>query len=194
MSFRRRRGICVFCGSNAGRDAAFGAAARQLGEVLAREGRHLVYGGGGVGLMGVLADAVLAAGGTVTGVIPEALAAREVAHRGLTELRIVTSMHARKALMSELADAFVAMPGGFGTLDELFEIVTWAQLGMHAKPIGLLDVKGYFDPLLRLADRSVADGFVRPEHRELLLVESSAERLLARLDAQGPVPAASKWT
>lgn len=193
MTLRLRR-VCVFCGSNTGSDAAFAAAARALGEALVRDGRHLVYGGGRVGLMGVLADAVLAGGGTVTGVIPESLAAREVAHRGLTQLRIVTSMHTRKALMSELADAFVALPGGFGTLDELFEIVTWAQLGMHTKPIGLLDVNGYYGSLLAFADRCLADGFVRPEHRDLLLVDTSAERLLARLDASAPLPAASKWT
>ena len=193
MTLRLRR-VCVFCGSNTGSDAAFAAAARALGEALVRDGRHLVYGGGRVGLMGVLADAVLAGGGTVTGVIPESLAAREVAHRGLTQLRIVTSMHTRKALMSELADAFVALPGGFGTLDELFEIVTWAQLGMHTKPIGLLDVNGYYGSLLAFADRCLADGFVRPEHRDLLLVDSSAERLLARLDASAPLPAVSKWT
>ena len=193
MTLRLRR-VCVFCGSNTGSDAAFAAAARALGEALVRDGRHLVYGGGRVGLMGVLADAVLAGGGTVTGVIPESLAAREVAHRGLTQLRIVTSMHTRKALMSELADAFVALPGGFGTLDELFEIVTWAQLGMHTKPIGLLDVNGYYGSLLAFADRCLADGFVRPEHRDLLLVDTSAERLLARLDASAPLPAVSKWT
>jgi hypothetical protein len=193
LTLRLRR-VCVFCGSNTGSDAAFAAAARALGEALVRDGRHLVYGGGRVGLMGVLADAVLAGGGTVTGVIPESLAAREVAHRGLTQLRIVTSMHTRKALMSELADAFVALPGGFGTLDELFEIVTWAQLGMHTKPIGLLDVNGYYGSLLAFADRCLADGFVRPEHRDLLLVDSSAERLLARLDASAPLPAVSKWT
>jgi len=193
LTLRLRR-VCVFCGSNTGSDAAFAAAARALGEALVRDGRHLVYGGGRVGLMGVLADAVLAGGGTVTGVIPESLAAREVAHRGLTQLRIVTSMHTRKALMSELADAFVALPGGFGTLDELFEIVTWAQLGMHTKPIGLLDVNGYYGSLLAFADRCLADGFVRPEHRDLLLVDTSAERLLARLDASAPLPAVSKWT
>jgi uncharacterized protein (TIGR00730 family) len=172
----------VFCGSSAGRDPAFAAAARELGSRLAAQGRTLVYGGGRVGLMGLVADAALAGGGRVIGVIPEALAAREVAHRGLTELRVVASMHARKALMADLADAFVALPGGFGTLDELFEIVTWAQLGLHAKPLALLDVNGYFGPLAAFADRAVAEAFVRPEHRRLLVVEQSVEKLLAGLD------------
>jgi uncharacterized protein (TIGR00730 family) len=183
-AFRRR--IAVFCSSSPGNDPGFAAAARELGACLAAEGRELVYGGGRVGLMGELADAVLAAGGRVTGVIPEALLAREVAHQGLTELHVVASMHARKAGMADLSDAFVALPGGFGTLDELFEIVTWAQLGLHARPIGLLDVNGYFGALRAFVARAVADALVRPEHRDLLIVDTSPAPLLARLDAHVP--------
>jgi len=179
----RLRAVTVFCGSSAGTNPAFREAALALGKMVARSGRTLVYGGGHVGLMGLLADAALAEGGQVVGVIPEALVAREVGHRGLSDLRVVGSMHERKALMADLGDAFVALPGGFGTLDELFEVVTWAQLGLHRKPIGLLDVDGYFDPLLRFADRSVADGFVRPEHRSLLVVERDPASLLACLEA-----------
>jgi uncharacterized protein (TIGR00730 family) len=183
----------VFCGSSTGRDPAFAAAARELGAAIASQGRTLIYGGGRVGLMGLVADAALAGGAPAIGVIPEALAAREVAHLGLTELHVVPSMHARKALMADLADAFVALPGGFGTLDELFEIVTWAQLGLHARPIGLLDVGGYFDPLLAFADRAVAEAFVRPEHRRLLVVEKSVENLLEALDGAPPTPDVPKW-
>ena len=189
----RLRSVCVFCGSSPGRDPAFAAAARELGTRLAAQRRTLVYGGGRVGLMGLVADAALAGGARVIGVIPEALAAREVAHHGLTELRVVPSMHTRKALMADLADAFVALPGGFGTLDELFEIVTWAQLGLHAKPIGLLDVNGYFGPLLALADRAVAEAFVRPEHRRLLVVAAGVPGLLEGLDAARPGPELPKW-
>jgi hypothetical protein len=189
----RLHAVTVFCGSSAGTNPAFRDAAVALGRALAVSGRTLVYGGGHVGLMGLLADAALGAGGHVVGVIPEALMAREVGHRGLPDLRVVGSMHERKALMADLGDAFVALPGGFGTLDELFEAVTWAQLGFHRKPIGLLDVDGYFEPLLRFADRSVADGFVRAEHRSLLVVERDVTALLARLEAfdAHPVP---KWT
>lgn len=184
--------VTVFCGSSPGRDPAFAAAAERLGQALAASGRSLVYGGGHVGLMGRMADSALAAGGHVIGVIPEAMMAREVGHRGLPDLRVVASMHERKALMAELGDAFVALPGGFGTLDELFEIVTWAQLGLHAKPIGLLNVSGYFDFLLRFADRSSADGFVRPEHRALLVVETQPAALLEALE-RFEVRPASKW-
>ncbi len=185
----RLKAVTVFCGSSAGRDAAYARTAEELGRELAASGRTLVYGGGHVGLMGRLADAALAEGGHVIGVIPEALMAREVGHRGLPDLRVVSSMHERKALMAELGDAFIAMPGGFGTLDELFEAVTWAQLGLHAKPIGLLNVAGYFDFLLRFADRSSADGFVRPEHRALLVVDSAPSTLLAGLEAFESRPA-----
>ncbi len=184
--------LCVFCGSSAGRDPVFATAARELGAAIARKGWGLVYGAGNVGLMGVLADAVLAAEGEVIGVIPEALVAKELAHRGLTELHIVASMHERKALMAELADGFVAMPGGFGTLDEFCEILTWAQLGLHRKPCGLLNVAGYFDPLLQQMERAVAAGFVRAEHRDLFVVETEPKKLLQRLVKFTP-PKVEKW-
>jgi len=145
--------LCVFCGSSPGHDPAHGASAAQLGRVLAERGIGLVYGGGRVGLMGILADAALAAGGEVIGVIPQALLDREIGHRGLTQLRVVDSMHARKALMGELAEGFIALPGGIGTLEELFEVWSWAQLGLHRKPCGLLDVNGFFAPLVDFLDR-----------------------------------------
>ena len=176
--------VCVYCGSNRGARPEYAAAATRLGRLLGERGIGLVYGGGNVGLMGVLADAALAAGAAVTGVIPQTLVDREVAHQGLTEQRIVGSMHERKALMAELGDAFIALPGGLGTLDELFEIWTWSQLGFHAKPCGLLDVAGYFQPLVAFLDRAVAEGFVRRPHRETLCLESDPERLLAMLDAR----------
>ena len=186
------KAVTVFCGSSVGGDAAFASAAEGLGRALATSGRTLVYGGGRVGLMGRVADAALAAGGHVIGVIPEALMAREIGHRGLPDLRVVGSMHERKALMVALGDAFVAMPGGFGTLDELFETVTWSQLGIHAKPIGLLNVSGYFDFLLRFADRAASDGFVRAAHRDLLVVASEPAALLNDLEAF-EAPPASKF-
>jgi uncharacterized protein (TIGR00730 family) len=176
--------VCVFCGSASGVDPVFAAAARSFGRLLAARGTALVYGGGHVGLMGVLADAVLVAGGNVIGVIPERLAARELAHHGLTELHVVPSMHERKAKMASLADAFVALPGGLGTLDELFEIWTWAQLGFHAKPIGLLDVAGFFAPLLELTRHMVDQGFVRAPQLELALTDRDGAALLSRLEAR----------
>jgi uncharacterized protein (TIGR00730 family) len=176
--------VCVFCGSNRGNDAAFARAAEGLGRLLAREGTTLVYGGGHTGLMGALADAALSAGGRVIGVIPAGLAERELAHTRLSEQHVVTGMHERKALMASLASAFVALPGGLGTLDELFEIWTWAQLGFHEKPIGLLDVNGFFRPLLELTAEIVKFGFARRENLELVLVDDDAERLLARLAAR----------
>jgi uncharacterized protein (TIGR00730 family) len=188
----RLRAVTVFCGSSAGLHPEYRDAAASLGRLLARSGCTLVYGGGHVGLMGVVADAALTAGGHVIGVIPEALVAREVGHRGLPDLRVVRSMHERKALMADLCDAFVAMPGGFGTLDELFEATTWAQLGIHAKPIGLLNVRGYFDALLRFADHCASEGFVRPEHRALLVEGSEPVALLEALQAFEARPA-SKW-
>jgi uncharacterized protein (TIGR00730 family) len=172
---------CVFCGSNSGSDPAFERAAETLGRLLAAQGTTLVYGGGHTGLMGALADAALAAGGRVIGVIPEGLAARELAHTRLSEQHVVKGMHERKALMASLASAFVALPGGLGTLDELFEIWTWAQLGFHTRPIGLLDVNGFFRPLLELTDEIVRFGFTRRENLDLVLVDDDAERLLARL-------------
>lgn len=184
--------LCVYCGSSPGLSPIHAEAARKLGHCLVERGLGLVYGGGHVGLMGVLADSVLAGGGEVIGVIPQRLVDAEVAHPGLTRLEVVDSMHTRKARMAELSDAFIALPGGFGTLDELFEILTWAQLGLHGKPCGLLDVDGYFAPLLQWVDHAVAEGFVRPRHRELLMMEADAGRLLDRLDAHEPV-AISKW-
>jgi uncharacterized protein (TIGR00730 family) len=180
--------ICVFCGGNVGRDPRYREAAEELGRQLVRRGLGLVFGGGSVGLMGAVADATLAAGGHVIGVIPHGLAVREVAHRGLTELRVVSSMHERKAMMARLADAFVALPGGFGTFEELFEIVTWAQLGIHRKPIGLLNVAGYYDGLIRLLDHAVAEGFVPAENRGLIVVAEEPAPLLERLAGhQGPI-------
>ena len=173
--------VCVFCGSNAGIRPEYGIAAQELAAVLARRGLGLVYGGGNVGLMGVLADSMLQAGGEVIGVIPQSLVAKEVAHRGVTELRIVDTMHQRKALMNELSDAFIALPGGFGTLDEFFEILTWSQLGIHAKPSGLLNVSGYYDSLLAMLDHAVTERLLRPAHRELVIADTDADSLLQRL-------------
>jgi uncharacterized protein (TIGR00730 family) len=170
--------VCVFCGSSAGSAPEYAGAARALGRALAARGLELVYGAGHVGLMGVLADAVLQAGGRVVGFIPRALAGRELAHQGLSELHVVGTMHERKAAMADRAGAFVALPGGFGTADELFEILTWAQLGIHAKPVGLLNVQGYFDPLLAWVERAVQEGFVRDTHRGMLLVGDDPEALL----------------
>ena len=186
------RRICVFCGSNRGADAVFVDAARSLGGLLAREGVALVYGGGSVGLMGALADAVLGAGGEAIGVIPHALWAREVGHRGLTDLRIVDTMHERKAMMADLSDAFIALPGGLGTLEEIFEIWTWAQLGLHQKPVGFLDVNGFFTPLLEFLDRAAAEQFVKPQHRKIAIVESDAAKLLERFESWRP-PRVEKW-
>ena len=175
------KSICVFCGSATGSRPEYAAAARRLGEAVARRGMELVYGAGHVGLMGVVADAALAAGGRVVGVIPRSLVDRELAHRGLSELYVVDSMHARKALMAERADAFLALPGGYGTLDELFEILTWAQLGIHSKPVGLANVAGYFDPLLAWIDGAVEGGLLRERYRTMLLVGSDVEELLGRV-------------
>jgi uncharacterized protein (TIGR00730 family) len=180
--------VCVFCGSNSGRREAYAAAAGQLGEELMRRGLTPVYGGGDVGLMGRLADVMLEAGGRVIGVIPKALVQREVAHAGLTELRVVDSMHERKALMAELADAFIALPGGIGTLEELCEVLTWAQLGIHRKPVGLLNVDGYFTPLIGMLDHAVAEGFMQTDHRRLLLTAESAAALLDECAAWQPIP------
>jgi len=173
--------VCVFCGSAFGRRQAYKDAAVEVGRLLAESGFTLVYGGGNVGLMGVVADACLAAGGQVVGVIPQSMVERELAHRGLTELHIVGSMHERKALMAERADAFLALPGGFGTFDELFEILTWRQIRIHQKPVGLLNVAGYFDPLLALADHAVEEGFLRATDRPNLMAETDAAVLLNRL-------------
>ena len=173
--------LCVYCGSRAGRDPAFAAAARAVGTAIGRRGWRLVYGGGSTGLMGALADAALAAGARAVGIIPDALMGRELGHRGLTELVVVGTMHERKRLMAEHSDAFVALPGGIGTFEELFEVWTWLQLGYHAKPVGLLNVGGYYDPLLAFLDASVAQGFVPPAQRDLLQVAGSVDALLDRL-------------
>lgn len=184
--------ICVFCGSNPGAEPAYAEAAVDLGRLLAGRGLTLIYGGGHVGLMGVLADAALAAGGRVTGVIPEALAAKELAHGGLTDLVVVSSMHERKALMSELSDAFIALPGGIGTLEEWFEVWTWSQLGFQPKPCGMLNVAGYYDHLLAFLDHMTAERFLSPPHRLMAIVENRADRLLDRLASYQP-PRAEKW-
>jgi uncharacterized protein (TIGR00730 family) len=173
--------LCVFCGSRVGANPLYIERARQLGQALARRGVGLVYGAGHIGLMGILADAVLAEKGEAVGVIPQALVERELAHSALSQLHVVAGMHERKALMAALADGFLALPGGYGTLDETFEMLTWAQLGIHAKPIGLLNVGGFFDPLLAWLDRAVQDDFVKPRCRDMLLVDDDVERILARL-------------
>lgn len=182
------RRVCVFCGSSPGRDLTYAAQAAALARELVRRGMGLVFGGGSVGLMGVLADHALAAGGQVTGVIPHGLAVRELAHRGVADMRVVPTMHARKALMAELADGFVALPGGLGTFEELLEIGTWGQLGIHRKPIGLLNVAGYYDPLVTLMDHAAAEGFVTAPNRGLFVVEKDAARLLDRLADHVPPP------
>jgi hypothetical protein len=189
MIFRR---ICVFCGSSSGNRATYKDAAIQTGKLLVRHGIELVYGGGNIGLMGVLADTVLARGGSVIGVIPESLMAREVGHSRVTDLRIVGSMHERKALMSDLSDGFIALPGGFGTFEEFCEVVTWSQLGIQSKPCGLLNVENYYAPLLELFDRAVTEEFLREENRRLVLDESEPERLLEKMRAFQPV-AVAKW-
>jgi uncharacterized protein (TIGR00730 family) len=186
------RSICVYCGANAGVLPDYADAARRTADLLTQNGITIVYGGGSVGLMGILADAALACGGSVIGVIPEHLTAREIAHDRLTELHVVGSMHERKALMMQLSDAFIALPGGLGTLEELFEILTWGQLGLHAKPCGLLNVRGYYDPLVALLDRAVDQRFLRPEHRGMLLVENDVGRLLERL-RHFEAPRVRKW-
>lgn len=189
---RGLRRVAVFCGARPGARAAYAEAAASLGRCLAARGVGLVFGGGRVGLMGVVADAVLAAGGEATGVIPHGLLAREIGHEGLTRLHVVGSMHERKALMADLADAFVALPGGIGTLEELMEAWTWGYLGIHRKPVGLLNVEGYYDALLAWVDRAVADGFLREVHRELLLTSTEPDDLLARLAAYAP-PELPRW-
>lgn len=172
------KSVCVYCGSNSGLRPEYADAARAMGAALARRGVTLIYGGGLVGLMGVIADSCLEAGGEVIGIIPEFLCTKEVAHPGLTEMRVVTSMHERKAAMAEASDAFLALPGGIGTMEELFEIWTWAQLGQHRKPVGVLNAGGYFDGLLAFLDRMTADGFVRPDHRAMLVEGEDPDAVL----------------
>lgn len=184
--------VCVFCGSSPGARPAYRAAAEAFGTLLAARGIGLVYGGASVGLMGAVADAALAAGGEVVGVLPRALATKELSHGRLTELRLVDSMHERKAQMADLSDGFVALPGGVGTFEELFEILTWAQLGLHEKPCALLDVDGYFASLLAFLDHAVDERFVRPQHRAMLLVDDAPERLLDAM-TRYRAPRVEKW-
>jgi uncharacterized protein (TIGR00730 family) len=189
--------ICIFCGSNAGHDPRYRAAAENVGRVLASRGIELVYGGGNIGLMGAVADACLAAGGTAIGVIPEALMGKEVEgrsvdHQALTRLEVVDSMHTRKARMAELSDGFIALPGGFGTFEEFCEILTWGQLGFHSKPIGLLNVNGFYDPLLALFARAVDDGFLRVQNQAMALTETTIEPLLDRMREWTPL-LVNKW-
>ena len=185
--------VCVFCGSSMGSRPSYAEAARRVGGALAANDLGLVYGGGHVGLMGVVADAALAAGGRVVGVIPEPLATKELAHGGLTELHVVPGMHARKALMAAKSDGFLALPGGVGTFEELFEVITWSVLGLHKKPVGLLNVEGYFDPLLAMLDHAVAERFTRPEHLAPLVVSDRPEHLASDLLRHRPPSLGPKW-
>ena len=186
------RRVCVFCGSSVGNKPAYQDAARAMGRLLAERGIGLVYGGGAVGLMGVIADAALQAGGSVIGVIPQALFDREIGHGGVTDLRIVDSMHTRKAMMADLSDAFIAMPGGVGTFEEFFEAITWTQLGLHRKPCGLLNVDGFYTPLALFIDQAVSEGFIKPVHRTAIIVDSDPARLLDSL-ATIDLPDVPKW-
>ena len=192
-SLTRVERICVFCGASPGARPEYRAATAELARLLVAEGIGVVYGGGGVGLMGALADAVLTEGGEITGVIPRSLVDREIAHRDVSDMRVVGSMHERKALMADLADAFVALPGGIGTLEELFEVYTWAQLGLHQKPCALLNVEGYYDDIADFLRHAVAERFLREETRELLMVESDPATLIERLHSFEPRAAAPKW-
>ena len=187
------KSVCVYCGSSMGNDPAYAEATKALATTLAQRGLRVVYGGGGVGMMGALADAVLAEGGEITGVIPRALVDREIAHRDVTDMRVVGSMHERKALMAELSDAFVALPGGIGTLEELFEVYTWAQLGLHRKPCAILNVAGYFDGIAAFLSHAVEERFLRVEHLEVLMVETEAESLVERLRTFEPDSLVPKW-
>jgi len=180
------RNLCVFTGSRRGAQPGYAETAKQLGRVLVERDFGLVYGGGNVGLMAVIADAVLSLGGHVTGVIPDSLVSKEVAHQGLSELRVVKSMHERKALMAELSDGFIAMPGGIGTLEEFFEVLSWAQLGLHQKPCALLNVGGYYDALIQFLDHGVVSDFIKPKHRGLLVIEREPAKLLDRFDTLLP--------
>jgi len=184
--------IAVYCGSNKGARAEYAQAAEQLGTQLAQRGIELVYGGGCVGLMGIVADAALKGGGHVIGVIPEKLVIKEVVHEGLPDLRVVKTMHERKALMAELADGFIALPGGYGTYEEFSEVLAWSQLGWHQKPCGLLEVAGFYRSFLEFLDHATREGFIRSRHRELVIVEEDAEKLLRRLEVFQPAPE-GKW-
>jgi uncharacterized protein (TIGR00730 family) len=192
-SLRRVERICVFCGASPGARPVYTQATAELAHVLVGEGLGVVYGGGGVGLMGALADAVIAAGGELTGVIPRSLVHREIAHRDVMDMRVVGSMHERKALMADLSDAFIALPGGIGTLEELFEVYTWAQLGLHQKPCALLNVDGYYDGIRDFLAHATRERFLRDETRELLLVDTDARTLVKRVTEFEPQPAVPKW-
>jgi uncharacterized protein (TIGR00730 family) len=184
--------IAVYCGSNQGVRPEYAAAAQSLGALLAREKIELVYGGGSVGLMGIVADAALAHDGHVIGVIPQKLHIREIIHHGLPDLRVVNTMHERKALMADLADGFIALPGGYGTFEELFEVLAWSQLGWHQKPFGLLNIGGFYDPLLKFLEHARDEGFIRPQHHALVLVAEEAEKMLQELKDFRP-PSEAKW-
>jgi hypothetical protein len=184
--------VCVFCAANPGADPVYVEQARAMGRFLAESGRRLVYGGGRTGLMGALAEGALGAGGEVIGIMPRHLVDREVAHTGLSELRVVGSMHERKALLAELSDGFLAMPGGLGTLEELFEVWTWGQLGLHRKPYGLLEVAGFYAPLLTFLDHAVSAGFIRREYRELLVVDTDPGALISRMETV-ELPVLPRW-
>lgn len=186
------RRICVFCGSSSGTRASYTEAASSLGRYLAGSGIAIVYGGGKVGLMGVLADAALEAGGEVIGVMPRSLVEKEIAHTRLSDLRVVASMHERKALMADLADAFIALPGGYGTFEEFCEVLTWTQLGLHSKPCGILNVDGYYDRLLSLFDHAVTEGFLKPANRQIVLSDTAPESLVTRMLAY-QMPSVDKW-
>lgn len=186
------KAVCVYCGSSPGRLEVYASAARALGQALVERDLGLVYGGASIGLMGLVADTVLQLGGRAVGVIPQALARKEVVHRHLTELHVTQSMHERKTMMAELSDGFIAMPGGIGTFEEIFEIWTWAQLGIHAKPCGLLNVAGYYDALTTFLDHAAAEQFLKPPHRSLLIVEQAPQALLDRFASYQP-PAIKKW-
>jgi uncharacterized protein (TIGR00730 family) len=189
---RQVQRLCVFCGSSSGARPLYAEAAAQLGRDLASSKIALVFGGGRVGLMGILADSVLSAGGQAIGVMPRALVEKEIAHTSLTELHVVESMHQRKALMADLADAFLLLPGGFGSWEEFFEVVTWLQLGIHSKPCAVLNVAGYYDMLLSLTSHALKEGFLRSAHKEMLIVEEDPVRLLGRLEV-APIPSETKW-
>jgi uncharacterized protein (TIGR00730 family) len=193
MTKRPEVSICVFTGSRHGASPKYAEATKQFAEELVKRGLGVVYGGGNVGLMNVLANTALQRGGHVIGVIPDSLVSKEVAHKGLSELRVVHSMHERKALMAELAGGFVALPGGIGTMEEFFEVLSWAQLGLHNKPCGLLNVAGYYDSLIEFLDHAVAQDFVKPQHRALLIVESHVLKLLDRFEAIIAAPVSKKF-
>ena len=192
MSEQKIKRICVFCGSSGGNQEIYAAKARELGQLMAAKGIGLVYGAGGIGLMGTVADSVLEENGEVIGIIPYALATKERAHISAS-MRVVNTMHERKAMMADLSDAFIALPGGFGTFEELLETITWGQLGIHQKPIGLLNVAGYYDPLLAMIDRGISEGFILPRYRSLLTADSEVEPLLEKLFHYQPLEGIVKW-